>query len=219
MVSVATFLFLSTLGFSLAAPLGPVNVEMIRQSLTKSHGTLRGVLIGLGATSADLLIAMSVLSIGAKKVGDVLSHTLITASLFALNVLILGYIGIKAYNSPITTNISVDNTEPPRALYQQGGVGFVIVLTSPWSYLWWASFGFYILQLDDVSFATFFSRLLVVLMFLAGILAWVVLFNVALAVSKKTASPKIQYYITKLSAVLILLFALKILWDLIHLFI
>ena len=54
-------LFLMILGFSLAAPLGPVNMEMIKQVLRSKFGYILGIFTGLGALTGDFLVASFVL--------------------------------------------------------------------------------------------------------------------------------------------------------------
>jgi threonine/homoserine/homoserine lactone efflux protein len=43
------------IGFAMAVPVGPIGIMCIRKTLT--DGRLRGLMIGLGAATADLLYA------------------------------------------------------------------------------------------------------------------------------------------------------------------
>ena len=44
------------IGFAMAVPVGPIGIMCIRKTLTE--GRLRGLMIGLGAATADLLYAV-----------------------------------------------------------------------------------------------------------------------------------------------------------------
>ncbi len=228
-------LFLGVLGFSLAAPLGPVNIEMMKKTLSNKKGWLLGIITGFGATSADFIIAMSVLFIGSEGLSFILKNSTVKVILFVFNALILVYIGIGALKTgaPKNENNNVDrdidnvnneveksgkdkvintNIKINNAIIKQYTIGFAIVTTSPWSYLWWASFGPYILG-SGVPLSTLEDRFAVTIFFIAGILTWVLLFNIALSISHRFASPKILNIISRFSAILILYFALKILYD------
>ncbi|MFX0088193.1 MAG: LysE family transporter, partial [Candidatus Hodarchaeota archaeon] len=84
--------------------------------------------------------------------------------------------------------------------------GLSLVISSPWSYLWWVSAGTIIL-FSDFNVPDFFSRMALVIMFLSGILIWVISFCTLLAIIGKSPNPKYFRWITKGSAIILLLFA------------
>ncbi|MHA2028414.1 MAG: LysE family transporter [Candidatus Kariarchaeaceae archaeon] len=214
------FLFLAILGFSLALPLGPVNMEMIKQGVASKRGWILGILTGIGAMTGDFVISMSVLFVGSELLASVLEVKVLAALLFFANAALLGYIGYNALKSSADTSSIMDDDTTKfvqekfqlSAISKQYMLGFVIVVTSPWSYLWWASFGPVILE-SDIEINTFTDRFIVTLMFLVGILAWVLIINIALLISHEVASEKMLNNITRISAGVILLFALSILID------
>jgi len=220
-------LFLMGLGFSLAAPIGPVNMEMIKRALQSKWGWLLGVVTGIGAMTGDFIIASVVLFVGDEYLRSLVETQIIYIILILFNIYILSYIGISALRSDIE-EIKTDNSnenmpedqeliEPTlsmqtKGLVRQYATGFVIVVTSPWSYFWWTSFGGYIinsgLPLDSIT-----ERLIVTIFFLSGILAWVLLLGLLLGISQRVASKRVLTIITKGSALIILGFAVKILYD------
>jgi threonine/homoserine/homoserine lactone efflux protein len=214
------FLFLAILGFSLALPLGPVNMEMIKQGVAHKKGWILGVLTGIGAMTGDFLISMSVLFVGSEVLASVLEVKVIAALLFFANATLLGYIGYSAFKSSADiSSLTYDGTMSQdrnairiSTIGRQYVLGFVIVVTSPWSYLWWASFGPVILE-SDIAINTFADRFVVTMMFLVGILAWVLIINIALMISHEIASEVMLNKITRVSAIVILLFAFSILID------
>ncbi len=219
MVSFFVALQLSVLGFSLAAPLGPVNMEIIKQAFQKSKGFILGLMTGIGAMSADFVIAMTVLFIGSEVLASLIANDWIRFSLFLLNAGILSFIGISAFRSSPTALEGMEGTlEKGSSVVRQYALGFFLVSTSPWSYLWWMSFGPVVLSLD-IPLATFGDRAIAALLFLSGIFAWVFLFSLLLATSNRFASERFIRLVTKGSALLILLFAIRVLIDAILIFV
>jgi len=238
MVSILDVLFLMGLGFSLAAPLGPVNMEIIKRSLQSKSGFFLGVITGIGAMTGDFLIASTVLFVGDEYLRSIVEITWVYMLLLGLNIFILSYIGISALRSPtptidepevLTKTSSIANEAEPSpsespsrslelptgGLIRQYFTGFVIVVTSPWSYFWWLGFGSYILN-SGLPLGTLFQRLIVTIFFLSGIFIWVISFSSLLGISQRFASPRILTIITRTSALIILGFAVKILYDGLH---
>ncbi len=212
-ISLVTAIQLSVLGFSLAAPLGPVNMEIIKQAFQKHKGFVLGLTTGIGAMSADFVIAMTVLFIGSEVLSGLIENDWVRFSLFILNAFILSFIGISAFRShSVDIREIASESSVSTGILRQYSLGFVLVSTSPWSYLWWMSFGPYVLNLD-IPLDTFFERFIVAILFLSGILTWVLFFSALLSTSNKYAPDRVVLLITKGSAVLILVFAIKVLFD------
>ncbi|MFX0173975.1 MAG: hypothetical protein ACFE9L_18980, partial [Candidatus Hodarchaeota archaeon] len=146
------WLVVAFLGFSLAVPLGTVNAEIIKQILSKSSSErlawFAAVLTGLGAMLGDFIVAFTFLSIGGEILIDYLSNPYIKFTLFSFNILILGFLGVSALLSKpqsleeleIETNSANNAVEKYfRKLIRQLLIGFSLVVTSPWSYGFWAS--------------------------------------------------------------------------------
>ena len=209
---IATVVLIMFMGFTLAAPMGPVNAEMIKRTLSSTSGWKFGAITGIGAMSGDFIIAMTVLFVGGVLLSALLDILIVKLLLFLTNAFILGFIGVSALRSKLVDDHLLDEEKKSHGLPKQFMYGLLIVMTSPWSYLWWISFGPVILE-SGIPLLTTFDRLQVTVIFLTGIFAWVVLFNLALKVSHSFASPKVLNWITKGSAILILLFAIKILGD------
>ncbi len=202
--------FFATLGFSLAAPLGPVNMEMIKVGTSRRFGWIFGIITGLGASTADFLIATIVLFIGAEFFSGLLTIRIFFVILLFLNAGILGYIGIGALRSK--SEFGSDEIVEGSSVLRQFVFGFVLVITSPWSYLWWVSFGPTIIS-TELPLSTFWDRGVVTMLFILGIWLWVFLLNFMLLVSEKLASEKTLRWITVGSASLILIFAFSIALD------
>ena len=216
------WLFLFVLGLSLALPLGPVNLEMIKQALfEKNHkiGFLLAFFTGLGAMSGDFLLAFTILTLGATLLTNIINNYAIKTLLFGFNVFLLGYLGLSTFTKSFNTNselkidfdISVTGSIISR-IKKRLATGLVIVLSSPWSYLWWASFGSYILFGDFNSFELL-PRLLIVLCFLSGVFIWIISFPSLLTLSKRFASEGFLNFITKTSSLILLVYAANFLLE------
>jgi threonine/homoserine/homoserine lactone efflux protein len=210
--------FIAGLGISLAAPMGPVNAEVIKHALNRSVSSkvawLSSVLIGVGAMTGDFVIAFSSLTIGGEILQSFFSDPLTKLLLFGLNILILGYLGLSTLvekeqsGTEARIEWSNENTSYGKLNFVKRYLtGFSLVVTSPWSYLWWVSAGT-LLLFSEWNVPDFFSRIIIVLMFLSGVFIWVLIFTTSLSILGKSPNPKLLKWITKGSAVLLLIFAL-----------
>ena len=234
------FLLLFGLGFSLAAPIGPVNMEMLKQTLSRNKGWVLGMMTGLGAMTGDFIIAFSALTLGEKTIAQLATNISARLFLYTLNIGLLTFIAWGAWGTQIEEKDIIqadpdnpDENEPraaqtrekeegidrnrasyswTRGLVIQYGKGFGILATSPWSYLWWATFGSYLLT-SGIALETPLQRLIATLLFLSGIFAWVVLFCGSLGISRKLASVKLLQIITRMSALILFAFAAKFAWE------
>lgn len=207
---------MAALGFTLAVPLGPVNVEIIKNVLDKSMPEkikwIAAVLTGIGAMTADFLIAFSALTIGGEILIDFFSNPFIRFGLFTVNILILGYLGLSAlFSQPPQLSPHEENHTAQiylrRKLGRQYFTGFSLVVTSPLTYAWWISIGTLILFSELGSTPDLGIRLLVVTMFLSGILAWILLFTTLLSLVGRLPNPKFFMWITRGTALILLYFA------------
>ncbi|MDH5403287.1 MAG: LysE family transporter [Candidatus Heimdallarchaeota archaeon] len=208
-------LFLIFLGFSLAVPLGPINMEMIKQTLA-NRKPKRGLITGIGAMTGDFTIALTILSIGTTLFISLLKVKIIISILILVNFLILMYFGISALrmeiaipkNEELIDKAPIMNYE----LLSSYSSGLFLVITSPWSYFWWASFGPYIFT-KGYEISTFNQKLVVITYFLVGIFLWISIMNSILYLTNKYSTEKIISRITKGSGIIIIIFGLKILLD------
>ncbi len=224
---IVVWITVAILGITLAAPLGPVNVEMIKQGLNKSishkSAWIAAILTGVGAMNGDFIVATTALTVGGEILIDVFSSPLIRLCLFTINIIILGYLGISALIQNPELQINFSDEQKPKSDEQEMQInhfffirryitGLSLVISSPWSYLWWVSAGTIIL-FSDFNVPDFFSRIALVIMFLSGILLWVISFCTLLAIIGKSPDPKKFKWITKGSAIILLLFAGIIVQD------
>jgi threonine/homoserine/homoserine lactone efflux protein len=110
------------IGFSIAAPVGPIGVLCIRRTLTS--GRLAGLLSGLGAATADAFYGL--LSAGGLTVisGFLIGHQ---AWLRLVGGLFLGYMGIKTFLT--RPAVLVENVTEPKAISRLKDYSSTLLLT------------------------------------------------------------------------------------------
>ena len=82
-------------GFAMAVPIGPIGIMCIRKTLTE--GRLRGLIIGLGAATADLLYGC-VAAFGLTYISNVISTERIWIRILGGTLLL--FLGIRTYRAP-----------------------------------------------------------------------------------------------------------------------
>jgi threonine/homoserine/homoserine lactone efflux protein len=210
------WIFIAFLGFTLAAPLGPINAEVIKQALDKTISERlawgSAILTGIGAMTGDFVVAFSALTVGGEILIHIFSNAVIKFLLFSVNIVILGFLGISALLSkPVpleneTINQNSSTQTNTLRLVKQYITGFSLVVTSPWSYLWWASMGTLIL-FSDFNVPDPLFRLGIILMFLTGVLVWQVFFTTLLAVIGRIPNPKLFVWVQRGTAIILFGFA------------
>ena len=94
------------IGFAMAVPIGPIGIICIRKTLTE--GRLRGLIIGLGAATADLLYGC-VAAFGLSVIADTLQSQRIWIRLVGGALLL--FLGIRTFRSqPANPNIPINSS-------------------------------------------------------------------------------------------------------------
>lgn len=153
------------LGLSLGVPPGPVNAAIAAESVKKSYAG--GIMIGLGAMTADLLyliltvIGVSVLLTGAT------ARTLISI-VGGLILLYLAVSTLKNFRSPPEENEG-------KVLGHPYVKGLSLAITNPMGIVWWATAG--------AAFVALFN-ILGVAGFMFGLFAWITSLSLAVHYAK-----------------------------------
>jgi threonine/homoserine/homoserine lactone efflux protein len=130
----AIILHFIVLGISLAAPIGPVKLEMIKHGL--SGGFWPSWLVGLGATCADFFFMFSIF-LG---LSPFLHHRLIQIGMLIIGVLMLTYLGISTIKGCFTAKPLL-NLSKTKGAKKPFWTGFIIALMNPFNFVFW--FGVY----------------------------------------------------------------------------
>lgn len=192
------------LGLTLAAPIGPVNLEIIKRGL--HSGFKQAFLTGFGAMCADttylILIFFGLTSF--------LNFVFMKIFLGIAGSLILIYLGVM---STIVVFRKADATEnKPHRLFKTSFVtGYVLAISSPMTIVWWTGVFGALLAAQaqtQTNISAFFSCLSILL----GCFLWVFFLAVALHWGKKIINEKMTKLISLFAGLFLILFGIYFLY-------
>ena len=184
------------IGFSIAAPVGPIGILCIQRTL--SSGNVQGLVTGLGAATADALYGF-IAAFGL----TFISNFLVDQSLWfrIIGGLFLCYLGIRAFlRQPQEQTVSLANSTNLSAY----GTTFFLTLTNPMTILFFAGIfaGLGIVS-ESVHYAS--AGLMVIGVFI-GSGAWWLLLSGATGIFRNKISEGKLALVNKFSGVVIVVF-------------
>lgn len=191
------------IGFSIAAPVGPIGVLCIQRTL--NHGAFYGFVSGLGAATADGCYGL----IAAFALTAALSILYGTRTWFSLiGGLYLVYLGIRAFR---TIPESKDSSSKSSGLISAYLSTYFLTLTNPMTILSFAAIfaGF---GLGDANQSYLSAGLLVVGVFTGSAIWWLLLSNAAGLLRQKFTTRHLQW-VNRLSGIVIIGFGIYIIWG------
>ena len=192
------------LGLTLAAPIGPVNLEIIKRGL--NSGFKQAFLTGAGAMCADttylILIFFGLTSF--------FNFSFMKIFLGIAGSIILIYLGVMSAKEFFR---KVDATEnKPHRLFKTSFVtGYVLAISSPMTIVWWTGvFGALLAAQTNTqtTISAFFSCLSILL----GCFIWVFSLAAALHWGKKIINEKITRFISFFAGLFLILFGIYFLY-------
>lgn len=183
------------IGWSLAAPPGPVNAVIASSAVTRSWRG--GFLVGVGAMTADaFFLVLCVLAhealLGLHGIFPVI------AALGAAVLLFFAWRAARAWSRPIEATPS-----GPRFGASSFATGLVMNLTSPYPIVWWLTVG--IVLIDELG-------LLVLVGFFVGLLSWTSAFPYVLRAAQKRFA-RTYHAVLAFSIVTLVAFAAWLAWT------
>jgi threonine/homoserine/homoserine lactone efflux protein len=190
------------IGFSIAAPVGPIGVLCIRRTLTE--GRLAGFLSGIGAASADMLYG-AVAAFGLTAVQDLLigqsSWLRIVGGVFLL------YLGIKTFCSkPAEQAVKPSHG----GLFGAYLTTFFLTITNPITILSFIAI-FAGLRLGETD-GNYLSAALMVLGVFLGSAAWWLTLSTGVSFLREKFTPALLAWVNRLAGVIIFVFGLAALF-------
>ncbi|MEI6610939.1 MAG: LysE family transporter [Deltaproteobacteria bacterium] len=188
------------LGLTLAAPIGPVNLEMIKRGL--NSGFKQAFLTGAGAMCADITYLIliffgltSFLKISFLKIFLGIAGSLI--------LIYLGLVSAKGFFKKAETS-----AKQPKKLFKNSYVtGYVLAISSPMTIVWWTGvFGALLAAQPDMP--TNISAFLSCLSIMLGCFLWVFSMACALHWGKKIINEKITGYISLIAGTFLIMFGI-----------
>ncbi|MDQ0059900.1 LysE family transporter [Paenibacillus harenae] len=192
------------LGFSLAAPIGPVNAAQLEKGIR--HGFWHAWLIGLGAMAADAIF-MLLIYFG-------LAHFLATpfakTFLWLFGGFILIYTGVESFKKNNTVSVSDNRSSESHA--KSFYSGFLMTFSNPVSILFWLGIYGSILAKTAERYGT-----LELLLYSSGIFIGLMLWDVAMAsissIFQKFLNEDVLVFISRAAGVCLLCFGVYFEWQ------
>lgn len=193
------------IGFSIAAPVGPIGILCIRRTLANGKGI--GFVSGLGAATADGIYGL-IAGLGLTFITNLLLDYKVFIQV--VGVIFLSYLGVKIFVSTSGTNSAkADGT----SLFSAYISTFFLTLTNPMTIL--SFFGIFsgLGILNNISYLN--SIILVVGVFLGSAIWWFILSSFANLFKNKLGDNSLSI-INKISGTILLIFALLTTIELIN---
>lgn len=188
------------LGLSLAAPIGPVNLEIIKRGL--HSGFKQAFLTGAGAMSADTTY-LTLIFFG---LTSFLKITFMKIILGTAGSIILIYLGIISAKEFFHKAAMAEN--PPRRLFNNSFItGYVLAISSPMTIVWWTGV-FGALLASQANTATNLSAFFSCFSILLGCFLWVFFLAIALHWGKKIINEKIVGFISLIAGIFLIGFGM-----------
>lgn len=186
------------IGVALAAPIGPVNIEIIGRGIR--FGFLSGWLVGLGALSIDTVYALLIVS-GLTPLAD---SPMLRFPLFLAGGVMLTLVGSNSLRMALSS-MPEPVTVPPHP-GRSYVTGLLIAALSPMGIVYWLSVGAALVAEAVDRVGSIGAPVLVGGVF-AGLLTWVTTISVLARIARRFVTGRGMKWISGVSGVLILGFA------------
>ncbi len=192
-------LFGLVLGWGVAIPIGPMNIEIMRRNLR--FGTRYGIAFGSGTCSADLTYLI-LLSLGAL---PFLHYPVVFNIISICGAFVLAWFAWGAFKmKPLNAELNVSPDILKRFAGKDFVQGYLMTITSPFTILFWASVSSQIVALSEINpHAWVFTGAGV----LIGTYSWALGFNTVLHFTKHRISETLMHWLNRAGGVILLLFA------------
>ena len=184
------------IGFSIAAPVGPIGILCIQRTL--SDGNVQGLVTGLGAATADAIYGF-IAAFGLTLISDFLVDQSFWFRM--IGGLFLCYLGMRTFSKkPSSQSISLANSTALSAY----STTFVLTLTNPMTILFFAGI---FAGLGVVSESAHYASagLMVIGVFLGSAAWWLILNGITSIFRRKISEGKLAR-VNKIAGVIILAF-------------
>lgn len=191
------------LGISLAAPIGPIKLEMIKRGIM--GGFWPAMLVGIGAITVDMMLMFGIF------LGLVtfLESTLFSAILSAVGSYLLAKLGIGSILRSLSAEKMIESDDEKKSSAGSYWTGFFIALGNPFIFIFWL--GVYGSALTSLGpHHTFLYLLIYSLLIIAGVTLWNL--NIALTVHfiRDYIKDRMLKAITFAAGVILLGFSIKL---------
>lgn len=193
------------LGIALAAPIGPVSLEMINRGLTQ--GFFAAFSIRLGGVIGNLL-CLILACLGLTYLKDL---PFVFYSLSLLGIILLFIMGYKAF----TAKVDLSKTSTNSAFKSGLSWGFYLAVFNPVALAFWPGvFANSVSDINSIGFSDFFVNLFI----LVGVLLWGAILSFSASLGKEFFNQRTATLVTKFSGLAIIFYSFKMLYEFINKF-
>lgn len=187
------------LGITLAAPIGPVSIEMIKRGLEKGFWAAFKVRLG-GAIGNTLCLIISYFSLSA-----IINKPVITSSIGLVGALYLVIMGFKNLTKKTVSLSGAQNKFLSKIENSGLLVGFILSLANPVSIVFWLSIFASTFSAEEAGLVNFALDLLII----CGVLIWGIILSLALALGNAILSENNILIVTRIAGAFLLYFGLR----------
>ncbi len=204
MASIDTFIQSFIIGLAIAAPVGPIGVLCIQRTL--AHGTWHGFISGMGAATADALYGC-VIAFGLSVLSDLLLGISDLLSLFGGFFLL--YLGIRTLLFSSVPDVTAHHIKTYRGLLRDYLTTLMLTLANPLTIL--AFIGIFAGIGSDMIASDTSTNWIIVFGVFLGSAAWWLTLSGGVGLLRTRIKPDFLIWLNRLSACVIIAFAVRIL--------
>jgi threonine/homoserine/homoserine lactone efflux protein len=194
-----------TVGIALAAPIGPINIEIIRRGIR--DGFMHGWMVGAGALSVDTVYAMVIVA-GFASFAD---NDAIRMMLYLAGGVMLGWVGLSSVRTALR-GIEGSASDKPKPRGRSYLTGVLMAAFNPMGIVYWLTVGAG-LAADAVDRVGQSGAPVLVIGVTLGIFLWVSTLSVIAQVSRRFVTGQGIRWVTGISGAIIVSFALFFFWQ------
>lgn len=194
-----------TIGVALAAPIGPINIEIIRRGIR--DGFMHGWMTGLGALTADAFYAL----VAVTGFASFANNDSVRLVLYLAGGLMLGYVGWSSVKTALR-GLEGDPSDTVKPRGRSYVTGFLMAAFNPMGIVYWLTVGAG-LAADAVSRVGQSGAPVLVIGVMLGILAWVSTLSIIAQASRRFVTGNGMRWVTGVSGIVIIGFSLFFFWQ------
>jgi threonine/homoserine/homoserine lactone efflux protein len=186
------------LGISLAAPVGPVSIEVIKRGL--KHGFFPAFILSLGAAAADttyLLIIYFGLS-------NFISIPIVKTMIWFFGAIVLLYLGFASVKEYFHKS---DSPKEKKLQTNSFVAGYLLTLSNPMTFVWWLGVFGSVLGLS-LNNPVLSMALLNSFSIIFGVIIWFFALSTLAAHGKRYVTSKTLQYISLIAGIVLIIFGI-----------
>jgi threonine/homoserine/homoserine lactone efflux protein len=190
-------------GLALAAPIGPINIEIVRRGL--AGGFFSGWLVGIGAMCADVIFCALVVT-GVAQIAD---SPKLRVPMYLAGAAVMIYLGVTGLIAVLQDGKIDDAPISGRRSFL---TGFLMAVSNPMGIVYWLSIGSALIASAIAAAGNGAGPVLIAGVFV-GITIWATVLGGLTVLGRSFVSPKVMRAVSAVGAVVLVGFGLYFAWS------